>query len=191
MSMLVRYYLELSQPAYAVAAVLSRAPQAWLPDIARASNIRSVEMISKVGLNIGHRRIDREVSLSVSSPHQLGETCVIPIAWRPTAEHSMLPSLEGDLEVSPLGDDRAQLAISASYRPPLGWLGALSDRALMRRVAEATIKDFLDHVALKVEANLQAASERSRRRPVSAPRPRRPPLLATPGPDPGRLPQSG
>ena len=104
----------------------------------------------------------------------------------------MLPSLEGDLEVSPLGDDRAQLAISASYRPPMGWLGALSDRALMRRVAEATIKDFLDHVAEGVEANLQLESDASRRKPVSAtPRPEGPPMLATPGPKPRRDPPSG
>jgi len=181
--MLVRYYLELAHPAYTVEAVLSRQPQAWLPEIVRASNRRGMEMVSKVGLNFGHRRIDREVALNVSRPHQLGDTCVIPIAWMPKAEHSMLPSLEGDLEVSPMGEDRAQLAISASYRPPLGWLGALSDRALMRRVAEATIKDFLDHVALGVEANIQAESDASRRQPVdAASQPEGPPVLGTPGP---------
>lgn len=159
--MLVRYYLELPHPAYAVEAVLTSDPQAWMPDIVTASNQWGMEMISKVGISIGHRRIDREVSLSVSSAHHLGDTCVIPIAWTPTAEQSTLPSLQGDLEVSPLGDDRAQLAISASYRPPLGWLGALTDRALMRRVAEATIKDFLDHVASGIEANLEIDADAS------------------------------
>ena len=180
---LVRYYLELARPADAVEAVLSQDPQAWLPEIVRASNRRGLEIVCKVGLNIGRRRIDREVSLNVSGPHQLGDTCVIPIAWTPTAEHSMLPSLDGDLEVSPLGDDRAQLAISASYRPPLGWLGALSDRVLMRRVAEVTIKDFLDHVALGVEANTPVES--------ASARPEGPPMLATPGPKPRRDAPSG
>lgn len=181
--MLVRYYLELRYPAYAVEAVLSSDPHAWLPEIVRGSNRWGMELISKVGLNIGHRRIDREVSLTVSRPHQLGDTHVIPIAWAPTAARSVLPSLEGDLEVSPLGEDRTQLAISASYRPPMGWVGALSDRALMRRVAEATVKDFLDHVAEGVEANLQMESDASRRKPVPAtPRPKVPPILATHGP---------
>ena len=78
--MLVRYYLELPHPVYVVEAVLSRDPQAWLPEIVQASNRRGMEMISKVGLNIGHRRIDREVTLKVSKAHQLGDTCVIPIA---------------------------------------------------------------------------------------------------------------
>jgi hypothetical protein len=179
--MLVRYYLELPHPGYAVQAVLSRDPRAWLPDIVRSSTRSGMELLSRVGLNIGPRRVDREVTLNVSKPHQLGDVCVIPIAWRPTAEHSMLPALEGDLEVAPLGDDRAQLAISASYKPPLGWVGAVSDRALMRRVAEATIKDFLDHVAGGVEANLHpgTGTPPSVRR---GPRPEGPAEMATPGP---------
>ena len=168
MYVLIRYYLEVSHPASAIEAVLSRDPQSWLPEIVRASNRRGMQIISRVGLNFGHRRIDRAVSLTVSRSHQVGDTCVIPFAWTPTAENSMLPALDGDLEISPLGGDTSQLAISASYRPPLGWLGALSDRALMRRVAEATIKDFLDHVALGVEASLGAVEASSLRQQVSA-----------------------
>jgi hypothetical protein len=155
--MLVRYYLELSHPAHAVQSVLSSQPQVWLPEIVRASNRRGLEMVLKVGLNIGRHRIDREVTLDITSAHQLGDTCVTSIAWAPKAEHSMLPSLEGTVEVAPLGEDRAQLAISANYRPPLSWLGAVADRALLRRVAEATIKDFLDRVAFGVEAQLREA----------------------------------
>lgn len=152
-AVLVRYYLELACPARSVEAILSRDPQVWLPEIVEASNRWGMELVSRVGLQVGGHRIDREVKVRVFALQKLGDTCVIPIAWTPIAESSMLPSLEGDIELSPLGDDYAQLAISASYRPPLGWLGAVSDRALMRRVAEATIKDFLDRVALRIEAN--------------------------------------
>jgi hypothetical protein len=45
-----------------------------------------------------------------------------------------------------LGEDRTQLAISARYRPPRGVVGRAVDRALLHRVAEATLKDFLDRV---------------------------------------------
>ena len=37
--------------------------------------------------------------------------------------------------------------MSARYVPPLGAVGRAIDRALLFRVAEATIKDFLDRVA--------------------------------------------
>jgi len=49
-------------------------------------------------------------------------------------------------ELGPLGEDRSQLAISARYRPPLGVVGRAVDRVLLHRVAEATLKDFLDRV---------------------------------------------
>jgi hypothetical protein len=48
--------------------------------------------------------------------------------------------------VGPLGEDRTQLAISARYRPPLGVVGRAVDRVLLHRVAEATLKDFLDRL---------------------------------------------
>jgi hypothetical protein len=54
--------------------------------------------------------------------------------------------LLADLELGSLGEDRTQLAISARYRPPLGAVGQTLDRVLLHRVAEATVKDFLDRV---------------------------------------------
>ncbi len=40
-----------------------------------------------------------------------------------------------------------QLSVSARYVPPLGSLGSTIDRALLHRIAEATMKDFLDRIA--------------------------------------------
>ena len=45
-----------------------------------------------------------------------------------------------------------QLAISARYEPPFGAIGRLVDRAVLHRVAEATLKDFLDRVGMAVTA---------------------------------------
>ena len=51
-----------------------------------------------------------------------------------------------------LGPKRTQLSISARYRPPMGPLGRALDKAMLHRVAEATIKDFLDRVGERLEA---------------------------------------
>ena len=64
-----------------------------------------------------------------------------------TATPGLIPEMEGDLEVAPLGPASSQLSISARYTPPLGAIGQAIDRALLHRVAEATLKDFLDRVA--------------------------------------------
>jgi len=66
--------------------------------------------------------------------------------WRATGAERLFPHLEADLEVAALGPSRTQLSISARYRPPMGAMGRALDRALLHRVAEATIKDFLDGV---------------------------------------------
>ena len=70
----------------------------------------------------------------------------IPMAWEPLGAEGLLPKLEADLEVGALGAARTQLAISARYQPPLGAVGRAADRVLLHRVAEATVKDFLDRV---------------------------------------------
>ena len=71
---------------------------------------------------------------------------VLPLEWRPVLARNLLPKLEGDLEVASLGPNRTQVSLSARYRPPLGVVGQAVDRALLHRVAEATVKDFVDGV---------------------------------------------
>jgi hypothetical protein len=68
----------------------------------------------------------------------------------------MLPQLEGDLEVAAIGPSRSQLSMDALYRPPLALVGRALDRALLHRVAEATIKDFMEHVAERIAAHRAA-----------------------------------
>jgi hypothetical protein len=151
MAVFVRYYQEIPRPAPAVEAALSHLPESWLPEAVMASNGHAMNLMERVGMSVGSRRLDLRVNLEISSPRQLGDTCVIAISWRPVSNIPLLPSLDGDVEISPLGENHAQLAISARYRPPLGWVGLIADHALMRRIAEATVKDFLDRVAEGVE----------------------------------------
>jgi hypothetical protein len=40
--------------------------------------------------------------------------------------------------------------MTARYVPPFGLLGRAADRAMFHRIAEATIKDFVDSSALRL-----------------------------------------
>ena len=71
---------------------------------------------------------------------------MLPLRWTASPGAGLFPSLDADLEVASLGTDRTQLAINARYVPPFGAIGRAMDRALLSRVAEATLKDFLDRV---------------------------------------------
>jgi hypothetical protein len=59
----------------------------------------------------------------------------------------LFPVLDADLTLTSAGENAALLTLSGAYRPPLGNLGAELDRLLLHRVAEATIRNFLDRVS--------------------------------------------
>ena len=63
---------------------------------------------------------------------------------------SLFPALDADIVLTPAGEDATLLAVSGAYRPPLGALGAGLDRAIMHRVAEATIRIFTDHIGTAI-----------------------------------------
>ena len=59
----------------------------------------------------------------------------------------LFPVLDADLTLTPADENAALLTLAGSYRPPLGSLGAELDRLLLHRVAEATVRNFLERVA--------------------------------------------
>jgi hypothetical protein len=143
-SMFVRYYLELALPFEGVEKTLLSAPQDWVPGLAEDAEARGQVLLAEVGFGPVGLRLDKRVAIELGEPFRLASKSVLPMAWRATGPHSVFPSLEADIEVAPLGESRTQLSVSARYRPPLGPIGRVIDRTLLHRVAEATIKDFVD-----------------------------------------------
>jgi hypothetical protein len=60
---------------------------------------------------------------------------------------SMFPALDADLTLTPAGENASVLTLAGTYRPPLGALGSGLDRAILHRVATATVRAFLNRVA--------------------------------------------
>jgi hypothetical protein len=80
-----------------------------------------------------------------------GEAAIWAIRWEVAGPGgALLPALDADLKLSPAGDDATILAVSGAYRPPLGGLGAGLDRAIMHRVAQATIRTFARHIGAAI-----------------------------------------
>ncbi|MEP6759082.1 MAG: hypothetical protein ABJB55_07805 [Actinomycetota bacterium] len=143
--MFARYFVELALDRERVERVLIGAPRSWLPGIATEANLHGDRLLAEVGVG-DDVRIARAVTIDLGSPIRLPTKTVLPLRWTATGVSGLFPSLDADLEIAPLGQDRCQLSMSARYVPPLGALGRAIDRALLFRVAEATIKNFLDQV---------------------------------------------
>ena len=144
--MFARYFVELPLSTEQVERLLTGDPETWLPGLAGKANRRGDDLLAEVGFG-DTIRVARPVSITIGRPVQAGTKIVLPLAWVPSGGVGLFPSLDADLEIGPLGQDRTQLAMSARYSPPLKAVGRAIDRIVLFRVAEATLKDFLDGVA--------------------------------------------
>jgi hypothetical protein len=144
--MFARYFVELPVESERVeAALVGATADDWLPGIARDANHRGDVLLAEVGFG-DDVRIARQVAIELGETVRMPTKTVVPMRWQATGASGLFPSLDADLEIAPLGPHRTQLAMSARYVPPLGAIGRAVDRTLLFRVAEATLKDFLDRV---------------------------------------------
>lgn len=75
-----------------------------------------------------------------------GGGVLVAFSWEVQSGESLLPRLEADLEVAPFGTDQTVLALRGCYEPPAGRLGRLADQLLLHRLAESTVRAFLEAV---------------------------------------------
>jgi hypothetical protein len=156
--MFARYFVEIAMEPDRVVAALREDPQAWLPGLAAEANHRGDDLLAEVGF--GERvRMRRLVRIELGEPVRAATKTVLPMSWIATGAAGLFPEMEADLEIAPLAHGRCQLAMSARYVPPLGVMGRALDRAVLFRVAEATLKDFLDRVAERlVDGHVESSS---------------------------------
>jgi hypothetical protein len=165
--MFARYFVELPIGPQLIERALARAPADWLPGLASEANYRGDMLLADVGFG-GRVRVARQVAIELGDPvHTRGKT-VMPLRWVPTGAAGLFPALEADLEVAALGSNRTQLAMSARYVPPLGPIGHAIDRTVLYRIAEATLKDFLDRVADALMLGAETDMDEARDAPATA-----------------------
>lgn len=152
--MFASHSLTVSQPAERVAALLSDPAHPWTVGLDGDGR----ELLAKVGIEIGGLPLYKHVQLTIRAPSGTEATgkLMLPVGWAVVGGQPVFPGMEGTIHIQPEGAGTCRLVLNASYDPPLGRLGELIDRALMHRVAAATMRDFLERVAARLEAELAA-----------------------------------
>lgn len=143
--MLAQASARLRYPADLVAAALLAPHHAW----AVALDGDGGELLAKVGIKVGKLEAYKHVQLrvGVSSAALSPGRLMLPVSWEAVGGPPIFPSMEGTLHVEAVGADSTRLTLNARYDPPLGNLGRLIDRALMHRIAQITMNDFIDRLA--------------------------------------------
>ena len=81
-------------------------------------------------------------------PVYRSDVMTVGLRWEAAgAAGTLFPVLDANISISPAGDETARLTLEGSYRPTLGRLGATLDRAIMHKVATATMRCLLQSVA--------------------------------------------
>jgi len=132
-------------------------PESLIPSIAVIADDRGQHLLAEVGFAVDGHRVSKHVEIDVGKPVESATRTWIPISWRATGPTGFFPVLEAELELASLGARLTQLSLNGRYQPPLGLVGRTIDKALLARVAEATIKDFVDRLANAIEGALTPA----------------------------------
>lgn len=74
-------------------------------------------------------------------------SAVLALRWEAVGPGGgLFPVLDADITLTPQGESQTLLALSGAYRPPLGAIGAALDRAVLHRVAVATVQGFVTRI---------------------------------------------
>jgi hypothetical protein len=102
----------------------------------------------RVGPFGGVRGLSKLVQVRFAEPVRRDGALTMPLRWEANGTAGELfPVLDGDLTLTDDGDGQTRVRLDGSYRPPFGRAGAALDRAVMSRIAAATIESLVESVA--------------------------------------------
>ena len=90
----------------------------------------------------------RPISVRCLAPSERDGGMTTALRWETSgATGDLFPVLDADIALSPAGPALTQLALAGVYRLPFGCPGAMADRVVLRRVADATVRALLVTIA--------------------------------------------
>jgi hypothetical protein len=143
--MFVQHSVHIDRAVEECSAALARGPRTWFPRL-QADNA------AEVGLRVAGVSIHKRVIVELGEPEKKGEWTNVPISWKATFPEQLFPVLSGRLELVPVEKKVTRLTVSGMYEPPLGRLGALIDETIMHSVAEATVKEVTESIAVQLSS---------------------------------------
>jgi hypothetical protein len=100
---------------------------------------------------VGMPGLSKLVRVQARDLASTGESVGLAIRWEATGPSGgLFPVVDADIRLVRAGERACALTMSGVYRPPLGPLGQALDRAILHRVAAATIRNFVAQVAARI-----------------------------------------
>lgn len=156
--MFVQDFMIIDRPSGEVVALLQGDAGSLLGEALEAAGAGLDHLRIKVGPGSWPALLAKTVKVQLGPVRRHGEVTLLAFSWQATGPGSLFPVLDADLEVSPLGDQRSELALHGRYEAPGGSLGRSVDRLLLHRLADATVRAFLSHLAARLRPKASVPS---------------------------------
>jgi hypothetical protein len=102
-------------------------------------------------MRAGALGLSKLVRVQVRELAERDDSAGLAIRWEATGPGGgLFPVLDADIRLLPASEQAAVLTLAGAYRPPFGSLGEALDRAILHRVAAATMRNFLGRVAAAI-----------------------------------------
>jgi hypothetical protein len=124
----------------------------WLLPLADTATDDGEALLVRIGPSTG--LLSRVVRVRLGGCAARRGGAVIPIRWESASQASLFPVLDGTLVLNALDDAHCRLTLEASYRPPLDRVGLWLDSVIFHRVAQSTVRSFLQRVGRSFEGSL-------------------------------------
>jgi hypothetical protein len=103
--------------------------------------------------------IDIEIGPFDDTAQESGRPALrIPLRWRAKRTPIAFPVMQAELAVYPLTPSETQLELAGSYEPPLGFVGRVIDGVVLHRIAEASVRQFIEDLRRHLDTALRAAA---------------------------------
>jgi hypothetical protein len=145
--MFVRDFIEIPQPFEAVAPRLV-CNAAWLNPFLHAALEEAVSTLGALSTDepLTLRLAPLTVRCGRGPVRLRADTLVMPLRWETNLPAFLVPDVDGELEVAPLGVVRSQLALNANAGP-----SSPGQDDIARRVMETELRAFLRHLAAEFQ----------------------------------------
>jgi len=146
-------YDYVNQPYAFVSQTLRAQPREVFSRATKAATHRAQGLAANLKVELGGLEVGAEIAVEVLSIEKRDArpghpaTTTIKLAWRAARAAALFPSMNAELVVYALTGQETQLELHGTYRPPLGALGGALDSIVGHRVAEASVRRFVEDIA--------------------------------------------
>jgi hypothetical protein len=146
-SMMVSDFVQIERPFGEVRDAFLAPGSTWLSESAVAAYAEGEELSLRVFSLIGRVRLSKRVWVELGPVQIRPDRLTQPLCWRAAGATSLFPSMDAEIEITPMGGAMTSISFHGSYVPPLGSVGRGADRMLLHRLAEASVRSLLERIS--------------------------------------------